>query len=212
MQEEPYHAPTEAAKFIAQGISIIFNPFFMPTLGLWIMMEYIPGTAILSERLKLLIYSIVLLTSCILPILFILISTLNLRNNLNLAKKKDRVLPYFFTAFSIFLGSQLLSRLPAPNLFRVYLLSISLILVFLFLLSLKWKISGHTVGIGLVTGSALALLFRYGINLFWPVVILILLAGIVGTARLFLGQQTLGGVIAGFFTGCLTIYLILFFL
>jgi hypothetical protein len=212
MQEEPYPAPTEAGKFIARVLSVVFNPFFMPTLGLWVMMEFIPGTAILGERLKLVIFTIVITTSCILPLLFILVSTLNLRNSIFLIRKKDRVLPYFFTAFSIFLGSQLLSRLPVPNLFRVYLLSISLILVLLFFVSLKWKISGHTAGIGLVTGTALSLLFRYGIDLFWPVVVLILFAGIVGTARLFLGQQTLGGVIAGFFIACLSIYLILFFL
>jgi len=212
MQEEAHNAPIETGKFIARGISVIFNPFFMPTLGLWVMMEFIPGTSILHERIKLLIFTIVIITSCILPLLFILISALNFQGILQLTKKKDRVLPYFFTAFSIFLGSQLLSKLPVPNLFRIYLLSISLILVLLFFISLKWKISGHTVGLGLVTGTALSLLFRYGINLFWPVVILILLAGIVGTARLLLGQQTLGGVIAGFFIGCLSIYLILFFL
>lgn len=197
--------------YLSQTVSYLFNPLIMPTVGLWIMLYYIPGTAIFGPRLRLILYGIVLITSCLLPLLFFLILKFNFGQGQQYKRNNERILSYFFTAFSIFLGAQLLAKLPLPSLFRIYLTGTSLILILLFFLSLKWKVSNHAAGIGLITGTALALTFRFGIDLSVPIIVSILVAGVVASSRIYLERQSLPGVLSGYLISCLFIYFTLLF-
>jgi membrane-associated phospholipid phosphatase len=199
-------------KYSAIIVSGLLNPFFMPTLGLYILMNLIPGTVHFSMKLKLILYGIVFLTTCAIPVIFLLVLSLGTKLKQRPIHLSEQVLPYFFTAFSIFLGSQLLARLPVPGILRVFLLGISLVLVVLFFIRLRWKISEHTAGIGILTGTIFALIFRYGLNIQWIAIVLILLSGLLGSLRIYLEKHTLTEVFTGFFVSTIGMYLILFFI
>jgi membrane-associated phospholipid phosphatase len=69
-----------------------------------------------------------------------------------------------------------------------------------------WKISTHTAAIGGVTGALLAFSFAFSYNPVWWLCIAILLAGVLGTARMILRQHTLAQVVAGFIVGYFCAY------
>ena len=81
-------------------------------------------------------------------------------------------------------------------------------------MNLWWKISAHSAGFG---GIIALLLFMQtdgvqAFNLIWITCAVILLAGLVGSARLYLERHTLGQVAVGFLNGyfCVKIIITLF--
>lgn len=157
-----------------------------------------PGLEYYTPKIKILLIGIVFAATCLLPLLFILLISLTSNIKVSLEHQKDRLLPYLFSAFSIFLGAQLMGKLPIPGIFRLFMLGIVLTIVLLFVVTLKWKISGHAAGIGGVLGTFLALLFKYKMDLQWLILATILVAGLIGSSRLILHKHTPSQVYAGF--------------
>ena len=198
-------------KATAHFFSGLFNPFFIPTLAFFVILMNLPGLEMYTLRVKYLLLSIVFISTCILPIVFILTVSLSPGINRNMMSHKDRILPYIFSAFSIFMGAQLIAKLPVPKIFSVFLLGSCLVLLILFAITIKWKISGHGAGMGGLLGAVLALTFKYGINLLWPIIVVILISGAVGSSRIYLKKHTPMQVYAGFSVSVLCMYLTIYF-
>jgi len=109
------------------------------------------------------------------------------------------------------MGAQLIAKLPVPKIFSVFLLGSCLVLLILFAITIKWKISGHGAGMGGLLGAVLALTFKYGINLLWPIIVVILISGAVGSSRIYLKKHTPMQVYAGFSVSVLCMYLTIYF-
>lgn len=124
----------------------------------------------------------------------------------------DRILPYLFTAFSTFLGAQLIGKLPIPGIFKIFLLGTSIILIILLIVTWFWKISGHASGIGGLLGTSLAMTFRYGIDLTWIIVALFVISGAVGTSRVYLKKHTPAQVYAGFSMSFAVMFALVYFI
>lgn len=199
------------SKYAAHFFSFVLNPFLVPTFGFLIILYHLPGLQYYSPKIKAILTGIIVISTCILPLLFILLISFTSNVKRDLLQTKDRLLPYLFSAFSVFLGAQLLGKLPVPGIFRLYLLGLVLILISLFTITLKWKISGHTAALGGVLGTFLALLFKYRMELLWIIVIVIILAGIVATARLLLNKHTPSQIYAGFFLSLIIMYFTIYF-
>ena len=75
-----------------------------------------------------------------------------------------------------------------------------------------WKISTHTAAIGGIAGALVAFSGKFSYNPVWWLCLVILVAGLVGTARMILRQHTLAQVVAGFAVGFVSaFYLIMRF-
>ena len=201
----------KTSKFIAQVFSAVFNPFLVSTFGFLVILYHLPGLQYYTPRVKMILVGIVFTTTCVLPLLFILLISFTAKMKPSLDQAKDRLLPYLFSAFSIFMGAQLLGKLPIPGIFRLFMLGIVLLLILLFVITLKWKISGHAAGIGGMLGTFLSLLFKYRMDLRWIIIATILLAGLVGTSRLILKKHTPAQVYAGFSLSLLVMYVTVYF-
>ena len=81
----------------------------------------------------------------------------------------------------------------------------------LFILSFKWKISAHTVGIGGLIGALIAISFRLNVNLEYYIIAAIIVSGIVGYSRLKLKTHEQYQIYIGWLTGFFTSMLILYF-
>lgn len=193
-------------KLFAQVISFVFNPFIIPSLALWIVLNHMPGFEMYTTRIKSILFLIVAASTCVIPILFLLILTLSPNINRDMMHHRDRILPYIFSAFSIYMGAQLLGKLPVPRIFSLFLTGSSIVLVVLFVITTKWKISGHGAGVGGLVGTLLSITFRYGIDLTWPIIAAILIAGAVGSSRILLEKHTPAQVYAGFSVGLVFMY------
>ena len=79
-------------------------------------------------------------------------------------------------------------------------------------INLKWKISTHMASIGMMVGGMLSFSFIFQFNPTWWLCIFILLAGMLGSARIILRQHTLyevgGGFAVGLFCGVIGILFI----
>jgi membrane-associated phospholipid phosphatase len=87
-----------------------------------------------------------------------------------------------------------------------------LLIVALLLISFKWNISIHMAAAGAVTATLFALSFRAGVNPVYAVIAVVLVSGLLGTARLALNKNNLLQVAAGYILGFVILYPVIYFL
>lgn len=137
---------------------------------------------------------------------------------LHLETLADRRVPYFLTAlvysgltFLFAFRMQLLSSL-APEI-AILLGSTTVSIVLVGLISLYWQISAHSVGISGVIGVVAGIIAKSGeTDLLLVLALLIVLAGMVASARLKLNAHTPLQIVAGFCLGLCVSLLAVFWL
>ena len=75
------------------------------------------------------------------------------------------------------------------------------VLVICIIVNLKWKLSEHMAGMGGIVGGLVSFSALFSYNPVWWLCLFILVAGILGSARIILQHHTLGEVLAGFTVG-----------
>ncbi|WP_163715662.1 phosphatase PAP2 family protein [Mangrovibacterium lignilyticum] len=194
---------------LAKAVSFLFHPLLMPTLGFLLLMNTGFYFALISFEAKRVILLIVVMSTFLLPLISIGLMLFSPRFKLNLDKSSDRIFPMLSTAVFYYLGYYFLGKVPIYPIYRIVLVSSILTIAILLLISTKWKISAHLAGIGGLIGAFLALSFRLNIDSSVLLAALILVAGVVGTARILLGKHNPIQVYAGFFLGFAINYLII---
>lgn len=213
-------------KFLANIISWIFLPLFMPVYALLLTM-YIPSLEagsfqnrtiyLLDPRLKLALLGIFFLFSFLAPAISLVILKRNNKiSNLEIDNRSERFIPILITAiYSAVLAWFLMVKTPSGILPpAIYLLPAGgtfAILLVLFITRFD-KISLHALGVGMLMGFLIAYFqtqaqFQLGI-LFLATIV----SGVVMSARLFLGKHNLRQCLMGYFLGMLVIYLTIKFL
>ncbi len=196
----------------ARFISAIFHPLFIPTLGFLFLFNSGFYFSILPWALKKYMLLVVFITTCFLPAISIFVLSINSKFDINMEKNTERTLALIISAISYYVGYLFLKRVPSFPIYNILLIGSVLVQVILLPISMRWKISIHSAAIGGLIGGILALAFRLQEN---PVIILsslILIAGLVGTARLILSKHTEAQIYTGLSVGFLTLFLIVTFI
>lgn len=196
---------------IAKIISIVFHPVLIPTLGFILLLNSGFYFSMLSWDAKRFVLLAVVFTSCILPVLFLAILALNPRFNVLMPQSRDRIFPLLASSAFYYLGFLLLSKLTIVPEFKLLMLASALVLIALLVISFSWKISLHMAAIGGFSGALFALSFKNGVNPVYPLLIVILASGLVGSARLLLNKHTIWQVAAGYGVGFCILYLVMYF-
>lgn len=196
---------------IAKIVSIVFHPVLVPTLGLFLMLYSGFYFSMISWEAKRFILLVVLFSTGILPMLTVAVLALNPRFDINMRNSRDRIVPLLFSSTFYYLGYMLLNKVKAFPVFKVFMIASVLVIIVLLLVSFKWKISSHMAALGAMAGTFFAFSFRSGVNPVGPIVLIILVSGIVGSARLILNKHNLWQIAAGFFSGFLILYLVIYF-
>ncbi len=160
---------------------------------------------------KRFILLVVFFTTCILPMLSVAVLSLNPNFNVSMPTSRDRLIPLLSASVFYYLGFILLKKVQAVPEFKLFMLASVLVIIALLVISLKWKISNHMAAIGSLSGALFALAFRNGVNPVYSILIVVLLAGLIGTARLILGKHNLLQLIAGYGLGFIVLYLVIYF-
>lgn len=198
----------KSADRIAQILSLLLHPLLLPTLGTWLLFWVAPGAAMYSFKLKYVILLIVFASSFALPLMFIGLLKLNSGSKFfGLSARYERTLPYVFTAFSLYLGLQIITRIPISAFFRLFLLGCFILLILLFVVKTFWNISEHTVGFGALLGAFLGFTFRFALPVQGVLEVLLVLAGLAGTVQLFRDQHTEEELYFGYLFGFAILYL-----
>lgn len=188
---------------LARIISVVFQPLLLSIYGVLILMNmetWISYT--MFPQLRYLVYIIIAATTFFLPALTVLmflkrgtITTLEMR------ERRERSLPYITTLLFYIAGWILLNKLPLPRVFGNIVMGAGLAILVAFLVNLRWKISIHMMGLGGMAGMFFAIATLFSFNLIIPLIAIVTVAGITGTARLALNAHTPAQVYVGFISG-----------
>lgn len=195
----------------AHFISYLFHPLLMPTYGFSIIFfteNYI--SVFTSFGFKLLILAIIFVFTFLFPFVNALILLkLGRIKNLSMDNGAERTLPYAGAVLYYFALYYLLGSTELPNFFKTLILGSALSVLFTFLINFKWKISAHTVGIGGVAGAMLGVAYRLQMELYIILMLIVLVAGVIGYARLKLNAHTPAQVYTGFLVGFLVEFILI---
>ncbi|HKM93421.1 MAG TPA: hypothetical protein VJY41_07200 [Prolixibacteraceae bacterium] len=194
-------------KNTAHLFSFVFHPLVVPSIGFILLFYSLPGFELYPPRMRNIMMVIIAFSTGILPLTFIFLMSVAAGFSSKMEHHRDRMLPYIFSAFSIYMGAQLMGKLPVPGVFRLFMLGACLVLIMLFLITMKWKISGHAAAMGGLTGLFLSLAFRYAIDLKWVIIAAIFVSGIVASSRILLTKHSALQVYLGYGLGLVTIFL-----
>ena len=194
---------------VARITSIVFTPFSIPFLAFLVLFlfSYLRIMPILYKGIVLgIVYCFTILTPTITIFLF---RKINGFARQELSERKKRYVPILLTIISYVFCLLMMRKLNIPW-YMTGIIFVSLVIsIICILVNLKWKLSEHMAGMGGIIGGLVSFsaLFSYH-----PVVwlcLFILIAGILGSARIVLGHHTLGEVLSGFVVGLVCSFLIL---
>lgn len=187
-------------------ISFLFHPMLMATIGMYLILNTGPLSSILGVEGKRLVYLIVFFSTAVLPVsLLPLFYQFGVIKSFQMESSRERVVPVMVTAFFYFLGYLLLKRLGVGGLIAEFMLATIIATIGAGIMSYFWKISMHSIGLGGLAGALYAMSIHYSVDLSWVLVLIFLVAGLVGSARLYLGAHKPSQVYAGFLWGFLIV-------
>lgn len=182
-------------------VSMVSTPFYMPLVGIiaLFLFSYL-GMAPILYKLALLL--IVYLFTVLVPTY--LIRTYHRYQGLSphqASLRERRVIPYVISMFCYFVCLYVLSLAHVTHVIRSLIIAALIIQLVCAMINVKWKISTHTAGVGGFTGGLMAYSLILDFNPLLWLCILILLGGVVGSARIILRQHTLSQVVTGYCLG-----------
>ena len=190
-------------KLIAKIISVILHPLFMAGYGILILF-FISGTFLsyLAGPVKNIVLIIIAVNTIILPLSVVpLYISQKIIKSIHMETARERIIPLVMNSIFFYLGFYLLNKLQVPELIKMYVFASFSVVVVTLLVSLKWKISIHMMGIGGLTGAIISISWHLGVDMKAVWMGLILCGGLIGFARLELNKHTPAQVYSGFFIG-----------
>jgi hypothetical protein len=196
---------------IAQVISYLTHPLFIPVSVTFLVLESIPEYMVAfklqSKRFAFdMLYMRVVIISVGFPLLSVFLAkALGFISSIYMKTQRDRIIPYvamityYFWAFYTFFQEG-----RAPKFYTAFFLGVFLSISISFVSNNFIKTSMHTVGWGGVIGFLLSLMWGMHMNVSVPLIITFFVAGIVATARLILHAHTPREIYVGFLIGILS--------
>lgn len=198
--------------YVARFVSALFTPFYLPLLGLILLFTF-SYLALLPIGYRLEIVGIVYFFTILLPTYLIHFYRRHQGWTLiELGQRERRMVPY---AISIVCYLACVGVFMYMHVFRFVssiILTALLLQIVCALINTRWKISTHTAAIGGVAGALLAFSAIFGFNPLWWLCVVLVVAGILGSARMILRQHSLSQVVGGFGIGfvCASIGILFF--
>lgn len=193
----------------ARVISVIFTPFSIPFLAFLILFLF-SYLRIMPIQYKLIVLGVVYCFTILMPTLTIfLFRKINGFSPEDLGERKRRFMPFLLTITSYAFCLVMMHRLNIPWYMTGIILAALIMMIICIIVNLKWKLSEHMAGMGAIVGGLVSFSALFGYNPIWWLCLFILLAGILGTARIILQHHTLGEVLTGFVVGLICSLLVL---
>ncbi len=215
------------SRSIAQFLSHLFHPLLAVTYMLVLLLlinPYAFGVNQLGEQKSMVYLFGVFATTCLIPLFAILMMrSLGMIGGNIENERMDRIGPFLIAGVFYLYQSYLYYQTPdIPIIFKSALLGATIALFVAFFINLFSKISLHTVGMGALVGLVLVaiLLFNYSsirvgnwlFSLYLLLFLVVLLAGVVGSARVILEDHLpndlYGGYLVGFATQLIALQLL----
>lgn len=192
---------------VANFLSTVLSPMLMPTFGVFLVF-WLSVLCLLPYGRRVSMLLVCMGITCILPLIFLsVLNHFKLVKDLHVDQREQRLLPYLFTALCYGVAAYFLFYRHSPQWFVMFLVGSALTVIVLALINLKWKISAHMAGIG----GVIALVYQIHVQglsafyLLWLLCIIIVVAGLLGSARMVLKRHNIWQVLAGLLVGFLCV-------
>lgn len=189
----------------AAFVSYLLHPVFMPIVMAFAIYLITPAsfTQYEGKELPLVFIQIALSTIFFPLVVVLLLKGLGFIDSVYMRTQKERIIPVLATLICYWWISHVFKNLGAPLILQVLLRGAYWGMCVLFLCSIFYKISMHTMAAGGMLGVLIVLLIISPVQMTVPLFIGIALAGMSGTARLLLGAHTQFEVWTGYIFGIL---------
>lgn len=195
--------PSKATRNFSLLISFIFHPVFMPTILTYGMYYFVRAQfAGIDSRMFNMHLIMIFMSTAFFPILSVLLmKALGFVDSIHLYKPRDRFIPLVACMLCYFGTYWFFKENNAPFLLRLLLLGSYLNIVALFLVNIFFKVSMHTTGAGGMLGMLIVLMILSPVSLALPLFLGLLIAGMVGTARMLLRAHHASEIWFGYLLG-----------
>lgn len=189
---------------LATIISYVLHPVFLPILMTWVIYMITPMSFVQYEGKLSLLFIQIGVATIFFPLLVVaLLKGLGFISSIFMRTQKERIIPLLATMMCYWWISHVFKNLDAPLVLQVLLRGAYWSIIVLFLCSIFFKISMHTMAAGGMLGMLIVLMIVTPVSMIVPLVAGILIAGISGTARMLLGAHTQFEIWAGYILGIL---------
>ena len=198
-------------KSLAHFLSVVCHPLLMPTLLFGVLLFQVPsvlGMDAFGTSLRLSLLVLIFVGTFMTPSLLIYyLFRSGYVRTLQLTTLSDRRLPYFLTALVYTVVAYVFRfRMEGVSTFApeigILIASIAISILLVGIISLSWQISAHSVGIGGVVGIIAGIMLKFSLtDLFTTLIGLVLLTGLIASARLKLNAHTPAQIAAGLALG-----------
>ena len=199
--------PNLPERIFANIFSYIFHPVFIPVYVTWFLL-YIHPTAFtgFDQAARRQTMVIIVLNLVFFPLLSVgLLKALKFIESIHLRTQRDRIIPYISVGIFYFWGFLVLRQQPGfPALLTSFVLGIFLASSVCLIANIYFKISMHATGMGAWLGVFLLITYRNEMLMTWPLSLVILIGGLVFSARMLLSAHSQKDMCAGLLVGIIT--------
>ena len=190
-------------RLISKIVSYVFHPLFMPTM-MALLLFYISKSSFvgIEDKVKFNWAIIIGINTMFFPALTVfLLKKLGFIQSIHLKTMRERIIPLIATMVFYFWAYQVFKSFNSPFILRVFLLGCFWGIIAVFMANIFTKISMHTAAAGGVIGILIVLLIIGQTNFLIPFLIVLLIAGLIGTARMILLEHTPIEIWMGYIVG-----------
>lgn len=194
---------------LASLLSWVLVPLMMPVYAVLLLFALSPLAAA-PTGVKTVVTLIILAINAVLPMLLVyLLKLFGLVQDVGLNNRRERMIPYIITMLALAGSAWFMASKGAPLWIVMFFAGGAVAALINFAINFRWKVSAHAAGIA----GIVAILIRIRMEwvpsdaLFVWTIVWILLSGLLGSARIWLGRHTAGQVFAGYAIGFLSVYL-----
>jgi hypothetical protein len=188
----------------------------MPTWLFYIVMAIVPDALQpMPGKVMLYVLLLVFITTFVIPLLSMLgLKSTATISSLQLTNRKERILPFFFITVFYGLTTYLFYiKIEINDFLLSIFIGATLVVAFITITTIFFKISVHAAASGCMIGALLATMNIFPeFSLIWPLSLIILISGLILSARLTLNAHNVREVYLGLFMGIIICYFSIYFL
>ena len=186
---------------LSNTLSWVLHPFLQPVYLMTVLLT-MTTFARYTPQMKFYLMWVVALYAIIIPLLTLgVLRSLGRITDFRVDDRRERLLPLLIGTVCYVLCAITFAKIPSAIFLRKFMIAAACCEMLCFVVSLRWKISLHLTGMGAVV-ALLVVMNIIGVgNMLVPLLIAILCAGALASARLYLGCHNGAQVLAGFCGG-----------
>lgn len=178
---------------LAHLISNVIHPIVLPIVAFWTLMRF--GFELPVERLSLYLLVVVLSCSVAPALIVIALKKMGKVSDYDISRRESRAVPFLLGVASYAAGALALYLLGAPPLVVGFMMCYAINTIFIFLITLLWKISVHVTSLG---GPIAAFTYVFGLQSLWLLLLMPPLAWARVRLKAHTPMQTVAGGALGF--------------